>query len=175
VQRKAFEIPKSLVWMAYQDVRRNRGAPGCDGQTLTDFDRQRYHNLYRIWNRLCSGSYFPPPVREKRIPKDNGKERILGIPTVSDRVAQGAVKRYVEAVIDPSILTRMGTGPEDRPTMLCVNVPFGAVERTGYWKWISARSSTTLGTTDHQGSGTSPDAEMGDLVLPTLAASADAE
>lgn len=101
MQRKAFEIPKSLVWMAYQDVRRNRGAPGCDGQTLTDFDRQRDHNLYRIWNRLCSGSYFPPPVREKRIPKDNGKERILGIPTVSDRVAQGAVKRYVEAVIDP--------------------------------------------------------------------------
>lgn len=101
MQRKAFEIPKLLVWMAYQDVRRNRGAPGCDGQTLTDFDRQRDHNLYRIWNRLCSGSYFPPPVREKRIPKDNGKERILDIPTVSDRVAQGAVKRYVEAVIDP--------------------------------------------------------------------------
>ena len=101
VQRKAFEIPKSLVWMAYQDVRRNRGAPGCDGQTLTDFGRQRDQNLYRIWNRLCSGSYFPPSVREKRIPKDNGKERILGIPTVSDRVAQGAVKRYVEAVIDP--------------------------------------------------------------------------
>ena len=54
-------------------------APGCDGQTLTDFDRQRDHNLYRIWNRLCSGSYFPPPVRKKRIPKDNGKERILDI------------------------------------------------------------------------------------------------
>ncbi|MEQ9862647.1 group II intron reverse transcriptase/maturase [Pectobacterium cacticida] len=100
-QRKAFEIPKSLVWQAYHDVRRNRGAPGCDGQTLADFDRQRNRNLYRIWNRLCSGSYFPPPVREKRIPKDNGKERVLGIPTVADRVAQGAVKRYMEAEIDP--------------------------------------------------------------------------
>jgi len=85
----------------HQDIRRNRGALGCDGQTLTDFDRQRDHNLYRIWNRLCSGSYFLPPEREKRIPKDNGKERILGIPTVSDRGAQGAVKRYVKAVIDP--------------------------------------------------------------------------
>lgn len=100
-QGKAFEIPKSLVWASYHDVRRNRGAPGCDGQTLADFDQQRDRNLYKIWNRLCSGSYFPPPVREKRIPKDNGKERVLGIPTVSDRIAQGAVKRYVEAALDP--------------------------------------------------------------------------
>ncbi len=94
-------MPKSLVWAAYHDVRKNRGAPGCDGQTLADFDRQRDRNLYKIWNRLSSGSYFPPPVREKRIPKGNGKGRVLGIPTVSDRIAQGAVKRYVEARLDP--------------------------------------------------------------------------
>ena len=100
-QRKPFEIPKALVWAAYHDVRKNRGAPGCDGQTLTEFDQQRDRNLYKIWNRLCSGTYFPPPVREKRIPKDNGKERVLGIPTVSDRIAQGAVKRFVEAKLDP--------------------------------------------------------------------------
>ena len=100
-QRKAFEIPKALVWQAYQDVRRNRGAPGHDGQTLTDFDRQRDRNLYKIWNRLSSGTYFPPPVLEKRIPKDNGKDRILGIPTVADRVAQGAIKRYMEQRFDP--------------------------------------------------------------------------
>ncbi len=100
-QGKSFEIPKSLVWAAYKDVRKNRGAPGYDGQTIADFDQQRDGNLYKIWNRLCSGSYFPPPVREKRIPKDNGKERVLGIPTVSDRIAQGAVKRYLEGVIDP--------------------------------------------------------------------------
>ena len=99
-QRKPFEIPKSLVWAAYHDVRKNRGAPGCDGQTLADFDQQRDRNLYKIWNRLCSGSYFPPPVREKHIPKDNGKERVLGIPTVADRIAQGAVKRFVEAKLD---------------------------------------------------------------------------
>lgn len=100
-QRKAFEIPKSLVWASYKEVRKNRGAPGCDGQTLADFDQQRDTNLYKIWNRLCSGSYFPPPVLEKRIPKDNGKERVLGIPTVSDRIAQGAVKRYVERALEP--------------------------------------------------------------------------
>lgn len=100
-QRKPFEIPKALVWAAYHDVRKNRGAPGCDGQTLTEFDQQRDRNLYKIWNRLCSGTYFPPPVREKRIPKGNGKERVLGIPTVSDRIAQGAVKRFVEAKLDP--------------------------------------------------------------------------
>jgi len=100
-QRKPFEIPKALVWAAYHDVRKNRGAPGCDGQTLAEFDQQRDRNLYKIWNRLCSGTYFPPPVREKRIPKGNGKERVLGIPTVSDRIAQGAVKRFVEAKLDP--------------------------------------------------------------------------
>ena len=99
--RKPFEIPKALVWAAYHAVRKNRGAPGCDGQTITEFDQQRDRNLYKIWNRLCSGTYFPPPVREKRIPKDNGKERVLGIPTVSDRIAQGAVKRFVEARLEP--------------------------------------------------------------------------
>lgn len=72
-----------------------------DGQTLKDFDKDRDRNLYKLWNRLCSGSYFPPAVREKRIPKDNGKERILGIPTVSDRIAQGAVKLFMEERLDP--------------------------------------------------------------------------
>jgi RNA-directed DNA polymerase len=101
VQGKAFEIPKALVWQSYKMVRRNRGAAGCDGQTIRQFDKNRDKNLYKIWNRLCSGSYFPPPVLEKRIPKGNGKERILGIPTVADRIAQGAVKIYMEKELDP--------------------------------------------------------------------------
>ena len=100
-QGKAFEIPKALVWQSYRMVRSNKGAPGCDGQTIAQFDENRDRNLYKIWNRLCSGSYFPPPVRAKRIPKEDGSERILGIPTVSDRVAQGAVKLYMEKQIDP--------------------------------------------------------------------------
>ena len=100
-QGKAFDIPKTLVWQSYQMVRRNRGAPGVDGQTLTQFDENRDHNLYKIWNRLCSGSYFPPPVLSKSLVKSDGGERILGIPTVADRIAQGAVKLYMEAILDP--------------------------------------------------------------------------
>jgi group II intron reverse transcriptase/maturase len=100
-QGKAFAIPKELVWKSYLEVRKNRGAAGCDGQTITQFDENRDVNLYKIWNRLSSGSYFPPPVREKRIPKGDGKERVLGIPTVSDRIAQGAVKLFVEERLDP--------------------------------------------------------------------------
>ena len=99
-QRKAFEIPKILVWKSYKEVRKNQGAAGCDGQKITQFDEHRNRNLYKIWNRLCSGTYFPPPVLEKRIPKEDGKERILGIPTVADRIAQGAVKIFVESKLD---------------------------------------------------------------------------
>ncbi|WP_119396460.1 group II intron reverse transcriptase/maturase [Salinibius halmophilus] len=101
MQGKAFEIPKSLVWQSYLAVRRNKGAPGCDGQTMKQFDEKRNQNLYKIWNRLCSGSYFPPPVRAKQIPKADGSERTLGIPTISDRIAQGAVKRFLEARLEP--------------------------------------------------------------------------
>jgi RNA-directed DNA polymerase len=101
LQRKAFEIPKILIWYAYQDVRRNKGAAGCDGQTIAEFDLNRDKNLYKIWNRMCSGSYFPPPVRAKRIPKADGGEGTLGIPTVSDRIAQGAVKIFVEQYLEP--------------------------------------------------------------------------
>lgn len=100
-QGKAFEIPKALVWKAYHAVRKNRGAAGCDGQTITRFDKNRDANLYKIWNRLCSGTYFPPPVREKRILKEDGRERMLGIPTVADRIAQGAVKLFVEEELEP--------------------------------------------------------------------------
>lgn len=100
-QGKAFEIPKALVWQAYREMRQNKGAPGCDGQTITQFDEQRSRNLYKIWNRLSSGSYFPPPVREQCVPKADGSDRTLGIPTVGDRVAQGVVKIYLERLLEP--------------------------------------------------------------------------
>jgi len=100
-QGKVFEIPKALVWQSYQQVRQNGGSAGCDGQTLQKFEENRDRNLYKIWNRLSSGSYFPSPVLEKAIPKGDGKERLLGIPTVADRVAQGAVKIYLERLLDP--------------------------------------------------------------------------
>jgi len=100
-QGKAFDIPKALVWESYKAVRANRGAPGCDGQTLMQFDANRDRNLYKIWNRLSSGSYFPPPVLAKSIAKSDGGQRVLGIPTVSDRIAQGAIKLYMEQRLDP--------------------------------------------------------------------------
>ncbi len=105
-QDKAFEIPKTLIWKSYLEVRKNRGAAGCDGQTIKQFDENRDKNLYKIWNRLSSGSYFPPPVREKKIPKGDGKERVLGIPTVSDRARSSQAVHGVKArsFVPPGLL-----------------------------------------------------------------------
>jgi len=98
---KPFCIAKRDVWEAYRQVKANRGAAGVDEQSLEDFDRDLSKNLYRIWNRMCSGSYFPPPVRRVDIPKgDSGGTRPLGIPTVSDRIAQMVVKRYLEPILE---------------------------------------------------------------------------
>lgn len=97
---KAFDIAKALVWASYKQVRANRGSAGCDGQTMQQFDECRDRNLYKIWNRLSSGSYLPPPVLRKEIPKPDGRVRVLGIPTISDRIARGAVKLFVERTLD---------------------------------------------------------------------------
>jgi len=102
---KSYEIPKRLVWEAYQQVKANKGAAGVDDQSLSEFDRDIGNNLYRIWNRMSSGSYFPPPVKAVAIPKKSGGERILGIPTVSDRIAQAVVKLVLEPQIDPCFHT----------------------------------------------------------------------
>ena len=89
-QGKVFEIPKELVWQSWLQVRKNKGSAGSDGQNVQKFEENRNRNLYKIRNRLSSGSYFPPPVLEKRIPKGDGRERVPGIPTVADRVAGGS-------------------------------------------------------------------------------------
>ncbi len=98
---KPYVIPKQLVWEAYQRVKANRGAAGVDGESLAAFEKDLKGNLYKVWNRMSSGSYFPPPVRLVEIPKDNGGTRPLGIPTVADRVAQTVVKMVLEPVVDP--------------------------------------------------------------------------
>lgn len=98
---KTFEIPKGLVWKAYTLVKANKGAGGIDGQSLDEFEGALSDNLYRIWNRMSSGSYFPPPVKAVAIPKKSGGERTLGIPTVSDRIAQMVVKLVLEPELDP--------------------------------------------------------------------------
>jgi len=85
---KPFDIPKREVWEAFKKVKANQGAAGVDGQSIADFEADLSNNLYELWNRLSSGSYFPPPVRRVDIPKANGGTRPLGIPTVADRVAQ---------------------------------------------------------------------------------------
>jgi hypothetical protein len=93
---KAFAIPKRAVVAAWQRVKANRGAAGIDGESLAAFEQQQRGNLYRVWNRLVSGSYFPPPVKEVAIPKAGGGTRPLGIPTGGDRVAQTVAKRALE-------------------------------------------------------------------------------
>lgn len=98
---KPFGISKREVWEAYKRVKANQGAAGVDGQTIAKFDEDRSNNLYRIWNRMSSGSYVPPPVLRVDIPKGDGRTRPLGIPTVSDRIAQMVVQRYLEPKLEP--------------------------------------------------------------------------
>jgi len=101
---KVFNIPKQQVVEAYKLVKANSGSAGIDRQSLTDFEENLKGNLYKIWNRLSSGSYFPPPVMAVLIPKKSGGTRTLGIPTVSDRIAQMVVKLSFEPEVEPHFL-----------------------------------------------------------------------
>jgi group II intron reverse transcriptase/maturase len=99
---KPFEISKRAVWQAWEKVKANRGAPGVDGVTIEAFEKDLQGNLYKIWNRLSSGSYFPPPVRAVAIAKPHGGgTRMLGVPCVADRVAQTVVAGVLEARAEP--------------------------------------------------------------------------
>jgi RNA-directed DNA polymerase len=99
---KSFDISKRDVWEAWKKVKENKGGPGADGVTVEDFEADLSNNLYKIWNRMSSGSYFPPPVKAVEIPKQHGGgTRILGIPTVADRVAQTVVAAHLEERVEP--------------------------------------------------------------------------
>jgi RNA-directed DNA polymerase len=98
---KSFDISKRLVWEAYRKVADNKGAAGVDGQSIAEFEQDLKNNLYKLWNRLASGSYFPPPVRAVEIPKKAGGVRILGVPTVADRIAQTVVCMVLEPQVEP--------------------------------------------------------------------------
>ena len=100
-EAKPYAISKQVVCEAYQRVKANHGAAGVDGQSIEAFESDLKNNLYKIWNRMSSGSYFPPPVRLVEIPKANGGLRPLGIPTVADRVAQMVVKMHLEPLVEP--------------------------------------------------------------------------
>jgi len=101
---KPFKITKKQVYEAYKAVKSNHGAAGVDKETIEQFEADLKGNLYKLWNRMSSGSYFPPPVRAVSIPKKSGGERILGVPTVADRVAQMVVKQLIEPDLDPIFL-----------------------------------------------------------------------
>jgi len=101
-QGKSFEISKQEVWDAWLKVKANKGAPGVDGQSIEDFEADLKGNLYKVWNRMSSGSYFPPPVKAVEIPKAHGAgTRILGIPAVADRVAQTVAAARLEEIAEP--------------------------------------------------------------------------
>ena len=95
-ETKSVPISKEQIWLAYKKVKSNQGGAGVDQISMEEFDANRSKQLYKLWNRLASGSYFPPPVKEVEIPKKDGKVRKLGIPTIGDRVAQMVVKEYLE-------------------------------------------------------------------------------
>lgn len=99
---KSFDISQQQVTNAYKMVKANQGAAGVDKVSLEVFEKNLEDNLYKIWNRMSSGSYFPPPVLLVAIPKGNGGERILGIPTIADRVAQTVVTNYLMPLVEPT-------------------------------------------------------------------------
>lgn len=97
---KSIPITKRQVWEAYKRVKANRGAAGVDGQTIEQFEEDVSNNLYKLWNRMASGSYMPQAVRRVEIPKPDGGSRPLGIPTVADRIAQTVVKQHLEPKLE---------------------------------------------------------------------------
>ena len=101
IKTKSYSISKHVVWEAFQQVKKNQGSAGVDNETLEEFEKELKNNLYKLWNRMSSGSYFPPPVKLVEIPKKDGGKRPLGIPTVSDRIAQTVVKMTLEPMIEP--------------------------------------------------------------------------
>ena len=105
MKAKPFEIDKRVVLYAWRCVKENKGAAGVDKQSLADFEANLENNLYKLWNRMSSGSYFPPPVKALKIPKKTGGKRVLGIPTVADRVAQMVVKLAFEPQVEPHFLS----------------------------------------------------------------------
>jgi len=100
IETKSFAISKREVWEAWKIVRRNRGGPGIDGETIEKFEQNLSKNLYKLWNRMASGSYMPKGVKRVDIPKPDGRTRPLGIPSVSDRIAQTVVKRRLEPELE---------------------------------------------------------------------------
>jgi RNA-directed DNA polymerase len=130
---KPFTIPKRLVFEAWKAVKANAGSAGVDEETISEFESELKNNLYRIWNRLSSGSYFPPPVKAVAIPKKSGGERILGVPTVADRVAQMVVKLALEPSLEPIFLSDSYAYRPDKSALDAVGI---TRERCWRYDWV---------------------------------------
>ncbi len=140
---KPFDIPKREVWEAFKKVKANQGAAGVDGQSIADFEIDLKDNLYKLWNRLSSGSYLPQAVRRVDIPKAGGGTRPLGIPTVADRVAQEVVRRYLEPRLDPLFhADSYGYRPGRSAIEPCARRVSVVGDTTGYSTSTSRLSST---------------------------------
>jgi RNA-directed DNA polymerase len=146
-EAKPYSISKHLVVKAFQLVKANHGAAGVDGQSVEAFERDLKGNLYKVWNRMSSGSYFPPPVRQVEIPKGDGRMRPLGIPTVADRVAQMVVKLTLEPLVEPAF------HPDSygyRPGKSALDAVGAARERCFRMDWvIDLDISDFFGSLDH--------------------------
>lgn len=132
-QAKPFRISKRAVWEAYKRVKANKGAAGIDSESVEVFERDLKNNLYKLWNRMSSGTYFPSPVRTVAIPKKDGGERRLGIPTVSDRIAQTVVKLYLEPMVEPQF------HPDSygyRPRKSAIDAVGAARQRCWRYDWV---------------------------------------
>ncbi len=130
---KPFKIAKRDVWEAFKRVKANQGAAGVDGQSITEFEANLKGNLYKLWNRMSSGSYFPPPVRRVDIPKADGETRPLGIPTVADRIAQEVARRFLEPILEP------GFHPDSygyRPGKSAIDAVRTARQRCWRYDWV---------------------------------------
>ena len=127
---KPFEIPKREVWEAFKRVKANHGV---DGQSITEFEANLAGNLYKLWNRLSSGSYFPPPVLRVDIPKADGGTRPLGIPTVADRIAQEVARRYLEPILEPVFHT---DSYGYRPGKSAIDAVHQARQRCWCYDWV---------------------------------------
>ncbi len=131
---KPFAIPKPMVWEAYRRVAANKGAPGVDGQTLAQFGADLENNLYKIWNRMSSGSYFPPPVRAVEIPKPHGDGvRMLGVPTIADRIAQTVVAMFLEGLVEPRF---HGDSYGYRPNKAALDAVGACRQRCWKYDWV---------------------------------------
>ena len=133
MKAKPFTIDKWEVFRAWEQVKANAGVAGIDGQTIDDFESNLKNNLYKLWNRLSSGSYHPPVVKGVAIPKKSGGERLLGIPTVADRVAQTVVRNRFEPLVEPHFLPDSYGYRPGKPALDAV-----AITRQRCWKqdWV---------------------------------------